>query len=322
MDILNQGQSPLQSLRNRQALIRDRIRAVVYGHANGVYLFGRPGISKTYSVLTFLETLGERFEHVTGHVTSIGLFEALERNPDSVIVLDDVSDLFSKPPSLQFLLAALGSPPDGSRTRVVKYKRANDERVVHFSGGIIAMSNLQLEGHRNQVLAALQDRVHLMSYEPTDAEIEAEIFHIASTAPRTVASVDATLVAQFLLELCRESGVRPSIRLYMDKALDTFQQWQQGRSESDWRDLVRSSVQQMVIAQQHPLRDISRKEQIAGERRLVEELCEMFPGRHERVAAWKARTGKSQAAFYRRFKELKEDSRSLPMPACLKQEAA
>jgi hypothetical protein len=322
MDILNQGQSPLQSLRNRQALIRDRIRAVVYGHANGVYFFGRPGISKTYSVLTFLETLGERFEHVTGHVTPIGLFEALEQNPDSVIVLDDVSDLFSKPPSLQFLLAALGSPPDGSRTRIVKYKRANDERVVHFSGGIIAMSNLQLEGHRNQVLAALQDRVHLMSYEPTDEEIEAEIYHIASTAPRNVAAVDATLVAQFLLEVCRESSARPSIRLYMDKALHTFQQWQEGRSECDWRDLVRSGVQEMVTLQRYPLRDISRKEQIAGERRMVEELCEMFPDRHERVAAWKARTGKSQAAFYRRFKELKHEGRLPDDPGCSQREAA
>lgn len=322
MDILNQGQSPLQSLRNRKALIRDRIRAVVHGQANGIYFHGRPGLSKTYLVRTTLESLNVRYAYSSGHLTPVGLFELLEQNPDSVIVLDDVSSIFSQATALQILLAALGTSHDGSRARSVRYKRATIERVVHFSGGIIAISNLQLEGHSNQVLAALQDRVHLMSYEPTDAEIEAEIFHIASTAPRTVASVDATLVAQFLLELCRESGVRPSIRLYMDKALPDFAFWQQGKSESDWRDLVRSSVQQMVIAQQHPLRDISRKEQIAGERRLVEELCEMFPGRHERVAAWKARTGKSQAAFYRRFKELKEDSRLLPMPACLKQEAA
>ena len=78
----------------------------------------------------------------------------------------------------------------------------------------------------------------------------------------------------------------------------------------------------MVIAQQHPLRDISRKEQITGERRLVEEICAMFPGRHERVAAWKARTGKSQAAFYRRFKELKQEGRLPDDPGCSQREAA
>lgn len=322
MDVSNNSQSPLQSLRNRQSLIRDRIRAVVYGKANGVYLHGRPGVSKTYIVKTSLKELGQRFEYSCGHLTPIGLFELLEQNPDSVIVLDDVSVIFSQPQALQILLAALGSPPDGSRTRIVKYKRANVERVVHFSGGIIAISNLQLEGHSDQVLGALQDRVHLMSYEPTDAEIEAEIYHIASTAPRDVASVDATLVAQFLLEMCRESGVRPSIRLYMDKALPDFDLWQKGQSESDWRDLLRSSVQQMVIAQVHPLRNISRKEQIAGERRLVQELCAMFPGRLDRVGAWKARTGKSQAAFYRRFNELKQEGRLLPVPACLQPEAA
>lgn len=299
-----ESRSPIEELRSKQALIRDRVRAVVCGQANGIYLHGRPGLSKTYLVRTALDSLGRRYEYSNGHLTPIGLFELLEKSPNAVIVLDDVSSIFAQPTALQILLAALGTSHTGSAARIVRYRRAGVEKQVHFTGGIIAISNLQLEGHSNQVLGALQDRVHLMAYEPTDAEIEAEIHVIAGTSPRGVESSDAVEVAGFLLESCRESGVRPSIRLYVDKALPDFRLWKLGNSESHWKDLVRSSVQQMVITQRQPLRDISRKELIDSERRIVQEICSQLSGRQERVTVWKARTGKSQAAFYRRYREL------------------
>jgi hypothetical protein len=299
--------SPLKELRNKQSLIRDRIRAVVRGHANGIYLHGRPGLSKTYLVRTTLENLGTRYAYSNGHVTPLGLFELIEESPNSVIVLDDVSSIFTQPMALQILLATLGTPHDGSKTRTVRYKRASGDRVVHFSGSIIAISNLQLAGHDNHVLDALQDRVHVLSYEPTDEEIEASIHEIAATSPRGVESRDAVQVASFLLDACREFGVRPSIRLYMDKALTDFQLWNEGNSESHWNDLVRSSVQQSVVVQAQPLRDISRKEQIDSERRIVQAICEQFPCRKLRVEAWVNRTGKSQAAFYRRYRDLRTE---------------
>jgi len=92
----------------------------------------------------------------------------IEENPNSVIVLDDVSMIFKQPRALHILLAALGTPHDGSRTRTVRYKKGGDDRTVFFDGGIIAISNLALSGHSNEVLEALQDRVHAMSFEPSD----------------------------------------------------------------------------------------------------------------------------------------------------------
>lgn len=299
--------SPLKELRNKQSLIRDRVRAIACGEANGIYLHGRPGLSKTYLIRTTLDNLGTRYEYSNGHVTPLGLFELIEKSPNSVIVLDDVSSIFTQPMALQILLAALGTRHDGDRTRTVRYKRANEDRVVYFSGSIIAISNLQLAGHTNQVLDALRDRVHVMSYEPTDEEIEASIHEIAGSSPRGVPAHDAVEVASFLLDACRESGVRPSIRLYVDKALPDFRLWKKGNTESHWNDLVRSSVRQMVIAQEQPLRDISRKEQIDSERRLVQAICSQFPCRKLRVDTWVARTGKSQAAFYRRYRELRNE---------------
>ena len=132
---------------------------------------------------------------------------------------------------------------------------------------------------------------------------------IAGKSPRGLDSADAVEVASFLLNVCREYGIRPSIRLYVDKALHDFRQWKKGSSELHWHDLVRSSVQGMVLAPEQPLRDITRKEQIESERRVVQAICSQFPERQQRLDAWRVRTGKSPAAFYRRYRELRLEGR-------------
>ena len=301
--------SPLENLHRQQSLIKDRIRAVVYREANGVYLHGRPGSSKTYLVRTTLDSLDQRYAYSNGHLTPVGLFDLIEENPQSVIVLDDVSAIFEQPKALQILLAALGTPHDGSRIRTVRYKTAVDDKEVPFEGSIVAISNLQLAGHANAVLEALQDRIHVMAFEPTDEEVEAAIYEIAGTSPREVAVHEAAEVADFLLEQSREMGLRPSVRLFMDKALPDYRLWRAGNTESDWHDLVRSSVRQMVIPQQRGLRDLTRKDQIASERNIVREICATYSSRKDRLKAWKAKTRKGQSAFYRRVKELEKEAR-------------
>jgi len=300
--------SALTTLHRQQSLIKDRIRAVVHREANGVYLHGRPGSSKTYLVRMTLESLGQRYAYSNGHLTPVGLFDLIEENPQSVIVLDDVSAIFEQPKALQILLAALGTPHDGSRTRTVRYKTATVDKVAHFEGSIIAISNLQLAGHANAVLEALQDRVHVMAFEPSDEEVEAAIYEIAGTSPRGVDAHGAVEVASFLLEQCRGMGLRPSVRLFVDKALPDYRLWKAGNTESDWHDLVRSSVRQMVIPQQRGLRDLTRKDQIASERNIVRDICATFSSRKDRLKAWRAKTRKGQSAFYRRFKELEKEA--------------
>jgi hypothetical protein len=296
--------SALETLHRKQSLIRDRIRAVVYQTANGVYLHGRAGVSKTYLVRTMLESLGQRHAYSNGHLTPNGLFDLIEANPQSVIVLDDVTSIFNAPKALQLLLAALGTSHNGSRTRTVRFKTAHTDRVAFFEGSIVAISNLSLGEHSNQVLQALQDRVQVVAYEPTDEEIEAQIYEIAGASPRGVSPSDAVEVAAFLLEECRSAGIRPSLRLFIDKALADFTLWKDGNSESHWHDLVRSSARQLAVPQQHGLRDMTRKDQMAAERKLVSEICAAFCSRMERLKAWKHQTGKSQSAFYRHFREL------------------
>ena len=140
----------LQEVEAQFSIIRDRLWGVCKGHSNGFYLFGPPGISKTYTVKTFLEGESIPFEHVQGQLTGPALFDVIEENSDGVIVLDDVPGLFTDTKAVQLLLAALGSPPDGSRVRKVPYRTARGKRVVDFTGSIVAISNLALDEHRTK----------------------------------------------------------------------------------------------------------------------------------------------------------------------------
>src|SRR5262245_6742593 len=126
----------------RLQVIRDRVAQVGRGFAAGLYLYGRPGISKTHTVIeTLLETVGEgRFTHDKGHLTPVGLFELLESHADKIVVLDDVSSLFKSSIAMNILLAALGGMSDG--VRQVDYRRAGGTISFEFTGRLIAISNL------------------------------------------------------------------------------------------------------------------------------------------------------------------------------------
>ncbi len=298
----------LEDLRKLQSLIKDRIRSVVHGEAHGMYLHGRPGSSKTRLVRSTLDMLGAAHAYSLGHVTPIGLFELLASHPDQIIVLDDVSSLFKQPVALQLLLAALGSPHDDSRTRLVRHKTNRGDTTVPFSGGIIAISNLPLEGHNPEVLAALTDRVYVVGYEPSDDQIHAHIMDIAATGPKGVNPENALMVANYVLTECKRLQIRPSLRTYVDKALPDFRLWESQRSESHWKDLVLSSLQQAVVMPHLEQRDLGRAERTEAERRVALSIYLEYPSRHERVKAWKDRTGKSQAAFYRRVEELRKNN--------------
>jgi hypothetical protein len=301
--------TPLEELHKQQSIIKDRIRSVVHREGNGVYLHGRPGSSKTRLVRTTLETLAAPYAYSLGHVTPIGLFELISTHRDQIILLDDVSSLFKQPVALQLLLAALGNPHDDSRTRVVRYKTAKGDISVPFTGGIIAISNLPLSGHNPEVVAALNDRVYVVSYEPTDEQICAHIMDIAEKGPRGVSPEKAKMVANFVLKESRKLEMRPSLRTFVDKAIPDFRLWENKQCETHWKDLVLSSLKQEIVLPQREQRDLSRAERNDTERRIALGIYREHDNRTDRLTEWKSQTGKSQAAFYRRIEELKQEGK-------------
>ncbi|HUQ71683.1 MAG TPA: hypothetical protein VM165_19295, partial [Planctomycetaceae bacterium] len=87
-------ESPLQSLQRQRAVVTDRVRGVVHGASTGLYLYGRPGTSKTHTICSTLDALQCRYKYNAGHLTAIGLFELIREYPERVLVLDDVSAVF------------------------------------------------------------------------------------------------------------------------------------------------------------------------------------------------------------------------------------
>ncbi len=277
----------LKEVEEQFSLIRDRLWGVCKGHSNGFYLHGPPGISKTHTVKTFLNDNSIPFEYVQGQLTGTALFDVIEENPEGVIVLDDVSAIFTDTKAVQLLLAALGSPPDGSRVRKVPYRTARGKRVVDFTGGIVAISNLALDEHRNGVIAALESRVDVQKLDPTPEQVEAMVFKIAMEGLSGVPAEEAVMVAEFLVRECRSRGTRLTVRLLVDNALRDFRMWKAGGLENHWTVLVRATVAKAFVPQRQAVRGTPPGDQTAADRRIVLAICREFSDPMEKVRAWK-----------------------------------
>jgi hypothetical protein len=287
----------LQEIEAQLVMIRDRLRSVCEGYSTGFYLYGPPGISKTYTVKNFLDDNSIPFEHVKSHLSGSALFDAIEENPKGVLLLDDVSAIFKEPKAVQILLAALGSPPDGSRVRKVPYRTARGKRVVNFTGGIVAISNLGIDEHRNGVIAALKSRVTVQMLDPTPEQVEAKVFKIAMDGPAGVTAEDASMVAEFLMRECRMRGTRLTIRLFVDSALPDFRMWKDKRSEGHWEDLVRANVAGGFVPRRHAVREMPRSDETNADRRSVPTTFSRFPTPMERLRAWREQNARSKTTF-------------------------
>lgn len=274
---------------------------------NGFYVYGRAGTSKTHTVRTTLESIGTKYEYHSGHLTPIGLFELLETHHDRVIVLDDVSSIFKDKVALQILLAALGTQAAGSACRVIKYKRKASDQRIRFTGGIIAISNLELHG--DGVLTALKSRVNYLKYDPTDEQMEAMIREVAAKGwtgkGEAMQSQECLQVADFLIAESHRLNIRLDMRNLVDKGYPDFLQHRNGHSETHWKDLIRTTLEEQLVDLQHTAAESgTREETKRKEQMIAKTLAAEYPDRASRVAKWIELTGKTQRAMYRRLVEV------------------
>jgi hypothetical protein len=305
--------APLDDLNSRLTIIRDRVRGVARGHHTGFYLFGRPGTSKTFTVKTTLNELDVNYVYFDGDLTPMGLFELLEEQHDRTIVLDDVSSLFLDKSALQILLSALGNQPDEHDTRLIKYRRQAKEATIRFTGGIIAISNLEL--HAQPLLEALKSRVHYLRYNPTDEQMAALMLEVAakgwSAQDLELSAEECLEIADFLIAECQRRSVRLDMRLLVDKAFPDFLQHREGDCEAHWKDLVLTTLEEQMVELTHTKAEASsRQAKKEQEHEILRQILSEHDSREEQISTWTERTatptrpGKSDRAFYRRLKEL------------------
>jgi hypothetical protein len=290
--------SPLEQLDQKLAVVRDRVRGVALGRHTGFYLYGRPGTSKTHTVLTTLDREGFAHRYTTGHLTPIGLFDLIDDYNDSLIVLDDMTQILTQPIAVQILLAALGNGP-AKGDRPVDYNRSGKRMRTWFSGGIIMVSNFELQG--NAAIDAIKSRVHTYNYDPTDEQIAALILSLAERGLHGLTPDVSREVAQHVLAECQRLDYRPEVRLYVDKALRDYELWQDGETETHWRDLVTVAIQERATDLRHELRPVGRAAQMTAETAIAQEIDRSHETRAAKLTGWKEQTGKSERAYYRRL---------------------
>lgn len=280
------------------------MRGVALGHHNGFYLHGPAGCAKTYTVIKTLEEEDRPYHYHDGHLTPMGLFDLLAEQHDRVIVLDDVSEIFAQKIALQILLAALGNAPDETGVRIVKYRRRGVEETIRFEGGIIMVSNLELDS--GPVLQALKSRVHYLRYSPTDEQIAAMMRAIAAKGWRTMTPPECLEVTEFLIAESTRLGSRLDLRHLVDKAFPDYLQHQNGEADTHWKDLICTTLEEQLVDLKHtaPASKLSRAETKVQEQALVREIVAEYQTKEERVTAWQEQTGKSERAFYRRLEEV------------------
>jgi len=297
----------LFELERQIGVLRDRVRDVVARRTTSFYLFGPRGTSKTHIVRTTLDSIGEPYEYHAGHLTPMGFFDLLGEYSDDVLVLDDVLSLFRDRIGQQLLLAALGTQYSGDWTRVVKYRRRNREEVVNFSGGLIAISNIQL--HDDDVMGAIKSRTKPLEWAPTDLQLAAMMRDAVKAGWArdgvTLTADECIEVVEFLIEQCRHYNVRLDLRLLFNGALPDFVASKIGEHETDWRDHTVFAIREQARRLQYSGPAKTRDQVKELEQKIVQRIRASHNTRPEQVEAWQRETGKSERAFDRRSAELR-----------------
>ena len=295
----------LGSLDSKRAHIRDAVVDVVRGRATGLYLFGRGGTGKTYGVLEALKEFQASHYYHRGALTPQGFFEVLLDNDtnhsNKHIVADNCYDVIADKRSREYALAALDDTNDNG-IRQVDYRRQGDHQVARVGRGLIMISNLPLSQHSNAVLAAFEDRVLVIEHDPTDGEILALCRVIAHTPNSGLTVKEQVEVLDYMVELCSNHGVRPSLRLYCKKSLPIYIGWKKGESRHHWKDRLKAVVLKRSVPATHAPTLGERQDYLLM---MAQKCWDEGTTLPERRALWETRTGTHWHTGYRYWRQLR-----------------
>src|SRR5438094_508361 len=149
------------------------IRAFAAGHLNLVILVGQGGLAKSQTVRSHL---GDGVCYIQGNATPFGIYEKLYRHRDQFVVIDDVDSLYADRSGIR-LLKCLCQTEDEKTLAWHSDARRLDKhgipREFATKSRVIIICNDWKTLNRN--VAALQDRGHVLVFQPSAAEVHRHV---------------------------------------------------------------------------------------------------------------------------------------------------
>lgn len=149
--------------------LRSFIKAFAEGKLNLVILVGPAGVAKSQ---TAREAVGRDACWLEGNATSFGIYQALYKYKDQPVVIDDVDSLYSDRAAVRLLKCVCQTDPVKKvawHSNAASLTAEGTPREFETTSRVLIIANDWKSLDAN--VAAVQDRGHLVFFEPTPEEI-------------------------------------------------------------------------------------------------------------------------------------------------------
>lgn len=336
----------LNEFQKRCTAVRDLVHHVVTNEdVYGFYLWGPQGCGKSTGIERALNELGKTPILFRGSMTDQSLFREAKAHPHGTLWINDDPELLTKPTAQQYLLAMLEDTTDqedGNSNRLVTKTRVREEdnESFIFQGKILFDSNMPIASSRGRrTLQAVEDRLVVHHFGPTDAEIAAVLQYLAGLTEdnpdddytcirlnqkdrkywRQTTPEERSEIVEFIIEQAATYNASLSLRSLRDTLKYYVDQREHGYS-TDWRDVVIKELTRYDVEYLYS-RPPSRKDaRLEAERKeLVDILLDAkecaelgaSSSKQEAVKSWCEATGQNDRQFRRRLAEVPEHIRSI-----------
>ncbi len=148
------------------------VGAFADGHLNLLILLGEPGLAKSQTVRRVMRDAC----WIEGNATAFGVYTAAWNHRDRVIVLDDVDSLYSDRNAVRLLKTLCQTDPVKRvswQTASAALDKQGIPRTFETTSRVVIIANEWRTLDKN--VAAVQDRGHIIRFEPSATEVHREV---------------------------------------------------------------------------------------------------------------------------------------------------
>jgi len=337
-------ESLLDEFEKRCVAVRDLVHHVVTNEDTyGFYLWGPRGCGKTTGIERALEELGVTPVIFRGTMTAQSLYMEAKGASDGTLWINDDPGVLTEPAAQQYLLAMLEDttdPKTGESYRLVTRSRVKveDSDRFTFKGKIIFDSNVPIVSSRSRrTLEAVEDRLTVHHFGPTDAELGAVLRYLAQLTgddsdrsyirlkPRDVkywektSSKERSMIVEFIGDQAKKYKAGLSLRSLRDMLKYYVGQQEHGYS-TDWRDVVVKELTRYDVEYRYSKPPSRKDQRLEYERETLMSYLDDAEGFIEAgqpyqkaglIECWCQDTGQNERQFRRRLAELPESYRRI-----------